>query len=56
MNDATRKRLAALKHEASFPKRELLGIERRMREISPRQADRLGAIISRLEHWQNTTA
>ena len=43
-----------LKKECNSAKDALIYIERRIRELSNSEADKLGKIIGRLEHWQNT--
>lgn len=50
---AHRERLRGLKHEASPLKHKLIRLAQDVRELSPREADRLEKIIARLEAWQN---
>lgn len=45
--------LRRLKSELNHAKDELIMIEKRIREISQAQADRLGTIIGRLEDYQH---
>lgn len=53
MTRKERDELAYLKREISNAKSELIRIERRIAQISPRQAEKLGSIIGRLEDFQN---
>lgn len=42
-----------LKRECSQQKSRLMDIERKLRELDLKEADKLGRIIGRLEDWQN---
>lgn len=42
-----------IKRACTEPKSELIRLQRRLMDISPRDARALGAVIARLEAWQN---
>jgi tetrahydromethanopterin S-methyltransferase subunit G len=46
--------LQHLKHEINQAKSRLIDIVRKMESIKPSEAAKLGKIIGRLEHFQNT--
>jgi predicted nucleic acid-binding Zn-ribbon protein len=53
MTNEQRERLMDLKREINSPKDRLMSLMRRIEEVSPSQAAKLGKIIASLETFQN---
>ena len=52
MKKEQREELQHLKREVNAPKHDLIGILRRVENVSPTQARALRRILERLEYWQ----